>query len=538
MGRAIVTEADVIIQPRDFSLCPISELSFGEKWRRMWHNDPIVGVQITSEAIYYCCLYLNNRDPAPKESRFSGVIPLERDTVVDGAIMNMERMKIALERLKSTLSVLRGKPQIVLGINGHLTIFKRISLPAMSEAELRSSAAWEAEQYIPFDIKEVYFDMVRLNLGQTNNQIDVGLAAAKKDAVDDYRQAFREVGLEIAAAEPEEMALIRAVFNAMDEDDVDDKTIAVASVSSDMTLIVVMRNGEILFQRAISLGTNECVKEIQIQLSVSYEEALEYMRETGEIEDVSLFKEVAKIREKVAGKLVTEILGSLEFFKATEVENSIDFYRVCGDGAADLLMLAYVLECRMRQGEVTEETKTQFAAIDPITPFLHETEEAWSIKPEDRSRYTIAIGLALREQMGEGPIGHEVKAIRKSKRPPLFCNWRQAREPKSITKVHVTSREIVLFFFMFAALIDGGIPLIEVLNTLANNEDFSKKFREAISRACAKLATGSTCAEAFSAFMILPKHVEMMIVGGEMGGRLDWAANQIVEYYKLRGYLD
>jgi type IV pilus assembly protein PilM len=37
-------------------------------------------------------------------------------------------------------------------------IVKRLSLPAMSDAELNEAIPWEAEQYIPFDLSEVQLD--------------------------------------------------------------------------------------------------------------------------------------------------------------------------------------------------------------------------------------------------------------------------------------------------------------------------------------------------------------------------------------------
>jgi type IV pilus assembly protein PilM len=41
---------------------------------------------------------------------------------------------------------------------GHAVIVKRLSMPAMSTAELTEAIPWEAEQYIPFDLADVQLD--------------------------------------------------------------------------------------------------------------------------------------------------------------------------------------------------------------------------------------------------------------------------------------------------------------------------------------------------------------------------------------------
>ena len=50
-----------------------------------------------------------------------------------------------------------------VSVSGHSVILRKINLPVMSREELDESIQWEAEQYIPFDINDVYIDVAILN---------------------------------------------------------------------------------------------------------------------------------------------------------------------------------------------------------------------------------------------------------------------------------------------------------------------------------------------------------------------------------------
>ena len=62
----------------------------------------------------------------------------------------------------------------------------------MTQEELDESIQWEAEQYIPFDVKDVNIDTQILTPeGDATGQMDVLLVAAKKDMINDYTSVVR-----------------------------------------------------------------------------------------------------------------------------------------------------------------------------------------------------------------------------------------------------------------------------------------------------------------------------------------------------------
>src|SRR5512133_2643800 len=115
-----------------------------------------------------------------------GSAPLPPEAIVDGALMNSAAIVQAIQELFAQHKV-KAK-DVAIGVRGHSVIIKKISLPRMSQEELDESIQWEAEQYIPFDVKDVNIDTQILDAGgnDATGQMDVLLVAAKKDMINDY----------------------------------------------------------------------------------------------------------------------------------------------------------------------------------------------------------------------------------------------------------------------------------------------------------------------------------------------------------------
>src|SRR6266545_7360443 len=123
-----------------------------------------------------------------------GVAKLPPETIVDGALMNSAAVVQAIQDLFAEHKV-RTK-EVAIGVRGHSVIIKKIALPRMLQEELDDSIQWEAEQYIPFDVKDVHIDTQILTPeADAAGQMDVLLVAAKKDMINDYTSVCAEAGL-------------------------------------------------------------------------------------------------------------------------------------------------------------------------------------------------------------------------------------------------------------------------------------------------------------------------------------------------------
>src|SRR5436309_13115942 len=125
-----------------------------------------------------------------------GVASLPPEPIVDGALMNSTAIVDAIRGLVTQYKL--KNREAAIGVSGHSVIIKKISLPRMTREELEESIQWEAEQYIPFDVKDVNIDVQILSpegADPGTGQMDVLLVAAKKDMINDYTSVVTGAGL-------------------------------------------------------------------------------------------------------------------------------------------------------------------------------------------------------------------------------------------------------------------------------------------------------------------------------------------------------
>src|ERR1700682_4500758 len=137
-----------------------------------------------------------------------GVAPLPPEAIVDGALMNSTAIVEAIRQLVSQYKL--KNREAAIGVSGHSVIIKKISMPKMSQEELEESIQWEAEQYIPFDVKDVNIDVQILTPADVHTgtgQMDVRLVAAKKDMINDYTSVVSEAGLSAVVVDVDAFAV-------------------------------------------------------------------------------------------------------------------------------------------------------------------------------------------------------------------------------------------------------------------------------------------------------------------------------------------
>jgi type IV pilus assembly protein PilM len=309
---------------------------------------------------------------------------LPPDAVVDGALVNFTAI---VEKIRELLSVHRIRhKECALSISGHSVIIKKISLPEMTQEELNESIQWEAEQYIPFDIKDVEVDVEILNPKAGQGQMDVLLVAAKKDIINDYVSVAMEAGLKPVIMDVDAFTTQNGfeLNYGFPPNDV----IALIDIGAAIININIIANGISTFTRDISMGGHMLTEEIQKQLGVSFEEAEHYKTGgEGTISSSSIYREVQRLSERVSETLVTEIQRSIDFFAATTVNAEISRVYLSG-GSAQIPALIRSLERRL---EVPVELVNPFKNI-VVDPKKFDFDLLQRMAP----MAAVAVGLGLR----------------------------------------------------------------------------------------------------------------------------------------------
>jgi len=200
-----------------------------------------------------------------------GMKPLPPEAIVDNALMNSTAIVQAIQELIGELRI--KQKETAISVSGHSVIIKKIQMPQMSSAELDESIQWEAEQYIPFDVKDVNIDTQILSTegSAATGQMDVLLVAAKKDMINDYTTVVAEAGLLPVVVDIDSFA-VQNMFSANYES-ADAETVVLINAGASVVNINILDRGVTVFTRDVTIGGNQFTEEIQKQLNVSYEEA-------------------------------------------------------------------------------------------------------------------------------------------------------------------------------------------------------------------------------------------------------------------------
>src|SRR5512146_2446660 len=194
-----------------------------------------------------------------------GVAPLPPETIVDGALMNSAAVVDAIQTLLSSQKV-KAK-EVAIGVRGHSVIIKKVSLPRMTQEELDDSIQWDAEQYIPFDVKDVNIDTQILGEDEASGQMDVLLVAAKKELIHDFTSVCAEAGLVATVVDVDAFAVQNAFELA--HPPAIGETLLLVNVGAAVTNINILGDGVTTFTRDVAMGGNAFTEEIQKQLSTS-----------------------------------------------------------------------------------------------------------------------------------------------------------------------------------------------------------------------------------------------------------------------------
>ena len=309
---------------------------------------------------------------------------LPPEAVVDGALMNFTAI---VEKIRELLRVHRIRfKECALSISGHSVIIKKISLPEMTPEELQESIQWEAEQYIPFEIKDVEVDVEILNPKAGQGQMDVLLVAAKKEIINDYVSVAMEAGLKPVIMDVDTFTIQNAF--ELNYGFPPNEVIALINIGASVININIVANGITTFTRDIGMGGQMLTEEIQKQLNVSYEEAEHYKTGgEGTISSSSIYREVQRLSERVSETLVTEIQRSIDFFAATTINADISRIYLSG-GSSQIPALIRSLERRL---EVPVELVNPFKNI-VVDPKKFDFDLLQRMAP----MAAVAVGLGLR----------------------------------------------------------------------------------------------------------------------------------------------
>jgi len=288
----------------------------------------IVGIDIGSSSVKLVQL---SEQKGSYQLRNVGILPLPSEAIVDNSLMDTTSI---VETIRDLMKSLGSRAQeAVCSISGNSVIIRKISLPAMTPEELEDQIAWEAEQYIPFDINDVNLDFEILDTDlSASGKMTVLLVASKKEIINEYVSVFNEAGLKLVVVDVDSFA-VQNIFE-MNYSPPENEVIALVNIGASIMNMNVVKGGVSLFTRDVQMGGNLYTEEIQRQFSFSSKDA-EKCKVTGECPDKEKLKDTIN---RVNDTLSLEINRSLDFYNSTAEDLKIGKIFLSGGGAKTAML--------------------------------------------------------------------------------------------------------------------------------------------------------------------------------------------------------
>jgi type IV pilus assembly protein PilM len=315
----------------------------------------------------------------------AGEAPIPEGSLQDGAAAEPTVVSEAVSGLLDSLRLKRAR--VSAALSGHAVIVKRLSLPAMSQAELNEAIPWEAEQYIPFDLSEVQLDyqVVGGDGDATKNSLDVLLVAAKRDRIDDRSAVIAQTGRKPVVLDIEAFALANAY--TMNYPERNDALAVLVHVGRGVTIVCLLEKGEPVFTRDISIGGQIHLESVLRELGPAGIDDLTAKRILhGQFPPDMSADQVAAVLREASAQLVLEVRKTVDFYRATAPIEKISRIVLSG-GAYQAVGLVDLLA-----GEFD-------APVDVFDPFRRVARSSRTIGADAPGpAYAVAVGLAMRQE--------------------------------------------------------------------------------------------------------------------------------------------
>ncbi len=343
-------------------------------------STPIIGIDISSTAVKL--VELSGSAEKPELTRYT-IEPLPRDAMTDGNVANLETVGAALERAVRKLgSRTRGA---AVALPTSMVITKRITLPATErDDDLEFAVEAEANQYIPFALDEVNLDFAVIGpVANDPTQVEVMIAAARKEKIEDRVAAIETAGLKAAVVDVEAMAVMGAFERMADNlpGKGVDQNVGVLDVGATSTRFYVFRNQEQIFMRESPFGGNQLTQEIQRAYNMTNEEA-EAAKRSGSLPS-NYDNDVLR---PYVDTLAIEAARALQFFLTSNAQGQLDYLLLAGGCAS----LPGLVEAVSRRTNVTASIANPFAGMSLGSGVKSRQLAA------DAPSLIVACGLALR----------------------------------------------------------------------------------------------------------------------------------------------
>ncbi len=336
-----------------------------------------IGIDIGSGCIKVLALAKSGHHKYRMEN--SDIAPLPGGAVAGGIISNEASIAPYLKSSFSRLGI--KEKDVVIAVPCRHVIVKTVEMPKMKGDELDAAIYYEAQQYVTYNINDVFYDYVVLGESQTDlNNNMVMIIAGKKDAINNRTGFISECGLNPYAVDADCIA-VENMFNFNYPEEFD-RLVSLIMIGASETNVHVIQKGLNLFRRDIPIGGLNITDGIAKKFQMDFNEAENV--KTGGIgkRDANFQTDYAIYLDMAASQIISEIQRAIDYFAANNNRQYPEKIYLTG-GTSALPGLQKGIEGKLN---IPAE------AINPFRNILNASGTADNL----RHLFGVAVGLSLR----------------------------------------------------------------------------------------------------------------------------------------------
>lgn len=342
----------------------------------VYHDRPLFGLDLGSRTAKMIQLR-----PSGNTMRVLGYgyADFPSGAVVEGIVVDPKEIAKALEPLLKQMSFGHiNATRVAVSLPTAKVFTRMLELPPMSSADLAQAIQFEAEQYIPVPISDLYIDYETITSSTERN--DVLMVAAPRSIVDSYIQLFDLLGLEVIFVESSMASVTRAIIAAQPLA----QTTLIADFGS-ASIDLTIHDDVIRLTDTIAVGGDDLTKTLMDKLSIKRESAINIKFKFG-LGASDLQPRIKTALDAQLSTIAAEIKRVCKYYEERSPEKHKVETIVISGGSASMPGLVENLGDRLG-------IKVQIA-----NPWMNlEVENIQSVSKHDAPMYATAIGLARLE---------------------------------------------------------------------------------------------------------------------------------------------
>ena len=247
---------------------------------------------------------------------------------------NPEEIDKLTKEVKNFVSARGIKSKVAAtSLMGNFVIVRYVKFPKMSPDELAKSLRFEAEEFIPFDISDVYLsaELVRDVEEEGQPKMESVLVAAKRDVVDARIGILREMGFEPMIIDVDAFC-VNNIYEYC-RPDYNGSNILLLNIGAQMTTLSISEHGLIRVVRDIPFGGNLLTNLVVNAFACDFTQAEALKKQYGIVPSSQL---EAMSDAETAEQVTMALIQGVDEQLITEIQRSIDYFNTISESGEEI----------------------------------------------------------------------------------------------------------------------------------------------------------------------------------------------------------